>query len=999
MNNIKRANCLGPQRLVSAILVLLFVAQALSLDGRVPFTQYGYEEWRIAEGLPDNNVMAIAQTHDGYLWLGTNEGLSRFNGVEFVNFTTADSEFLPDDRIQSLLTARDGVLWIGTRNGLATWTPDGFVRPPIQAQDNLFAFRMLENHTGEIWVGGDRVFTVAGEIVESMAHGLLNQGDVLSDFSLAFDGSIWLAKDNALFLMHQGVLHPVNEINSRLEGTITCIHEDNSNILWVGTSQGLLRWDGSKVAHYGTENGLTHRNIRCLYEDSDGTLWIGTSYGLNRLAHGVITSDQSVCGNEYIFTVFEDRENNLWVGTYLGLRRLCDQPIRVIGARDGLFHDIVQAIALDRQEVVWMATYQGGLYRYDNNQVVRFGLEMGLGERYVNCMHQGSDGRFWLGLNDGIGFIRDGESILNELRIDHPGAAKDILERANGDLLVALSNGVKQVHSQQLDPYRPDLLPESRALVLHESPDGSLWIGYAQKGLYHVRSGQAEIYTMDHGLPNNWIYSLCEDRQGLWIATKGGIAYLYEDRVHCLSGEQNLFREPAYNVTVDENEDLWFCTSRHLAQLKREDINRFMDKPQASLRARVFGKAEGLHINEWKPSHRGVARQSDGTLWFPSQEGAIVIDPNAVVTNALPPPVYIEQCYIDRRPTDTDRTLRIEPHKKEIEFHYIALNLSDPEGIRYRYRLAGHDSDWIEAGARRVAYYNTLGPGAYRFHVIACNRDGIWNERGATMAFVVLSAYYQTWWFIALVTGISMSLLVGLSRYLILRRIRRKVQLLHQQNTLNRERARIARDIHDDLGAGLTEIALLSELGLKNAASPDKSASFFNRICQSAHHIVGSMDEIVWAVNPKNDTLEHLANYVCHFADSFLKMTSIRCRLDVPALLPDVFLSAEIRHSLFLVVKEALNNVVKHSCATEVRISLSVDNDSIAIRITDNGQGFNGASIASSQGRGMNNMKQRMCALQGQCDIASQSDCGTSVSLRLPLTSLAQRGRCRIDET
>ncbi|HEY3915855.1 MAG TPA: triple tyrosine motif-containing protein, partial [Verrucomicrobiae bacterium] len=333
---------------------------------------------------------------------------------------------------------------------------------------------------------------------------------------------------------------------------------------------------------------------------------------------------------------------------------------------------------------------------------------------------------------------------------------------------------------------------------------------------------------------------------------------------------------------------------------------------------------------------------------------------------------------------DNSSPIRIPPGRGELEFHYTALSLSAPEKNRFAYKLEGVDREWIDAGSRRTAYYYNIYPGQYRFHVIACNNDGIWNETGAVLGFVLLPHFWQTWWFFSLVLLVGVGSVGGTVRYISWRRLRQKLALLELQHSLEKDRARIARDIHDDLGATLTQITLLSELTQRESSQPAQVTRHAAQISQTARELVQAMDEIVWAVNPRNDNLPRVAGYIFQYAEKLFSGTALRCRFDSPDDLPEQNLNAETRHHLFLTVKEALNNVARHAHATEVWLRLKVGDGELQISIEDNGRGLTTDSTRQF-GNGLDNMKKRMEEIGGVFAISGTPGVGTTIQLRLPL--------------
>jgi len=488
--------------------------------------------------------------------------------------------------------------------------------------------------------------------------------------------------------------------------------------------------------------------------------------------------------------------------------------------------------------------------------------------------------------------------------------------------------------------------------------DGTLWVGTFGGGLCRLRDGRFATISTREGLPNNVICHIADDGLGnFWISSYGGI-----------------FRVP------------------------KQELNQCADGQLKAVNCLAYGKAEGLSTLECAGGFQPAGcRTPDGRLWFPTIKGLAVIDPTGVKINPFPPPVLIEEVTVDDQLVPLPAPdlsapaaqLQIQPGKHRFEFRYTGLSLVAPEKVRFKYRLDGLESDWVDVGTRRVAYYSYLKPGDYTFRVIACNNDGVWSESRPTLAFTVLPRFWQTWWFTGGAVLAGIGAVGGAARYITRRRLHKKMERLERQRVLEKERARIAKDIHDDLGASLARIMLLSQSDRAEGEDSQQVVTRLGKVYLTARELTRTMDEIVWAVSPHHDTLDSLVNYLGKFSQDFLNVAGIRCRLVVPIQLPAWPLTAEVRHSLFLTFKEALHNVVKHAAATEVRISLTLAESGFSAAIEDNGQGFDPDSIGVgattrdplriSGGNGLTNMRKRIEGIGGECQVDSAPGKGTTV--------------------
>jgi signal transduction histidine kinase len=450
-------------------------------------------------------------------------------------------------------------------------------------------------------------------------------------------------------------------------------------------------------------------------------------------------------------------------------------------------------------------------------------------------------------------------------------------------------------------------------------------------------------------------------------------------------------------ILPDGAGNFWLGSHQGIFRVARSSLNDFARGEIKSVPVTTFGRSDGLPSLECSGGYQPSAwRGQDGRLWFTTVKGAVSVQPEEIRTNLLSPPVVIENIIIDGKMLDAtakaqeqtvpagivydheNNYLEVAPGKHQIEFRYTGLSLVSSDRVQFRYQLAGADAGWVEAGTRRSVQYPLLPAGIYRFRVIACNSDRIWNETGGTVTLKILPHFYETLWFRILAAIIAGGLVAGAVRYTVTRRLHRKLEQLARQQAVERERARIAKDIHDDLGANLTLIAVLGDL-----ARQEKTMERVEKMAGTARQAVKSLDEIVWAVNPRNDTLAHLVDYTGQFAVDYLRAAGVRCLLDVPEQISPREVPSNVRHNVFLVVKEALQNIVKHARATEVWLRISATGQGLRIVIEDNGSGFERAP-EDALADGLRNMRQRMQELGGECRIQSRVGIGTEIIMDLP---------------
>jgi len=592
--------------------------------------------------------------------------------------------------------------------------------------------------------------------------------------------------------------------------------------------------------------------------------------------------------------------------------------------------------------------FGGGVYSFKDGHRLPVAKPGGWGSAPIRVIHEDRQGTLWIGTSTGLNALRDGQF--------------QSFTTTNG--LVADS-----------------------VLSILEDAAGRLWIG-TEGGLSCRREGQFTNYTVTNGLPQYGINALYEDsNQCLWLGTKGGgLVRFHSGRFTVYSSQQGLFSDEIYEILEDERGYFWMSCRRGIFRVARGALEEMDRGTRKTIACTAFGKADGLRSVQCN----GVAKPAgwkskDGRLWFPTIRGVVAIE-SRIETNDKPPPVAIEEVWADKAKifeaiggpgAEADSTqavsdstaIRVAPGRGELEIVYTALSLQAPEKNRFRYMLEPADSTWKDAGAQRSARYNNLAPGAYRFRVIAANNDGVWNGTGASLSLVLQPHYWQTWWFKATV-GLAVVLLLTFGyRYRVAR-----------FRELERLRVEIAANLHDDVGARLTKLGMISESVDQETQQTDPIRPHIQAISRTTREVIQAMDEIVWTINPKNDTLDNLANYVFQYAQEYFQNTGVRCRLDLPAQLPEYAISTEVRHNLFLAIKEALNNVLKHSGAMEVRLSLAVADSTLSITIKDNGRGFSPEKMAGT-GNGLQNMKERMQHIGGRLVLESAAGSGTNIKM------------------
>ncbi|HEX5221016.1 MAG TPA: two-component regulator propeller domain-containing protein [Verrucomicrobiae bacterium] len=973
--------------------------------------------WQTDEGLPQNSVWSLAQTPDGYLWVGTHEGLARFDGVRFALVDEPSAPYLKHAWIVALCLTRDGSLWIACENNGLTRLKDGDFSQFKEA-DGLPGAQvqcLLESQDGTLWIGGDKGLARYrdGKITRCTQSQGLRNNSVKALYESPQD-VIRAATVTGLFSVNTaGKEDPANFGLGIVTNVLKAVTADRKGQLWLGTLDGLICLAPagdrpsavSPLMNYGAGQGLPDKIITMLHEDTAGQLWVGTYGGVVRFVDGeLIPWSLNQRGfADLVYTIFEDHEGSLWFGGRDGLYRLNPSRLTTYTIEEGLSHNNVTSVMEDPSGAMWFGTWGGGVNRLSDGRFTAITTSNGLSYDVVLSLGKGRDDSLWVGM-DFVGVLnRLGPGLTNDFS---PGtnnllkAIRVIHEDRNGMMWIGSSLGLNRFRGDVFETYTTNNgLPGDTVMAICERADGSVWVG-TDGGLACWEGSPREIsttstlpevpvanisrdakfktFTVRDGLSSHAINALYEDAQGtLWIGTRnGGLNRFRDGRFTSYTTRQGLFSDEVYEILEDDFGYFWMSCRRGIFRVSRKELEAIDRGEIKLLHSTVFGRVDGMASVQCNGVSKPAGWKSrDGRLWFPTIRGVVALESNLKL-NDRPPPVVIEEV---RSGTNLLRgsaltnsavsQLRVRPGRGDLEIHFTGLSLEVPEKVRFKYRLEGHDPEWKEAGLQRSAYYNNIPHGRYRFQAIACNNDGVWNNEGATLAIQMLPHYWETWWFKTAAVAACVGLFIVFYRA--------RVDRLREIEEL---RIQIASDLHDDVGSRLTKVAMVTELMDRETPPTDRSKTHIGNISGTVREITRAMDEIVWTINPRNDTLDNLANYVFQYATEYFQNTEVRCRLDVPAELPDHPISTEERHNLFMAVKEAFNNVLKHSAATEVRVGLTVAANLLTITIADNGKGIP-ANLTGPAGDGLANMKQRLQRIRGRFAFKSAPGMGTTVTL------------------
>jgi signal transduction histidine kinase/ligand-binding sensor domain-containing protein/CheY-like chemotaxis protein len=758
---------------IRAALVLLLipasVESASAHEQAIESSWHTVEVWRQPQGLPQNSVLSLLQTRDGYLWIGTMGGLSRFDGVHFTTFDDHDKRQLRETEIWALVEGDDASLWIGVFGGGLSRFKDGrfTVYTTREGLINDFVTSLCRDRDGGIWIGTDGGLSrfKDGRFTNyTVKDGL--EHDAIRGLYTDSDGSVWVGtKLGGLDRITGGTIQAPRAEGELPTTEVSAFYRDRDQALWIASSDGLFRLKDGRVARYTTRDGLSSNKIHFIDRDQKGHLWIGTANGLDRYGSGTFASydsgEQSASAD--VLALCRDREGNVWLGyRNLGLARVREGQFASYTKKDGLADDYVAAVLQDATGTLWIGTGKG-LTAFRDGQLIR-SLDVGLPNQLISALGEDREGHLWVGAEAGL--FRSTEPVHCSARACEPQFIqvrpetfareyiRVIYEDRHGAIWLGTNlNGVFKYDDEQLTSYtEKNGLSNNAVRDLVEDRNGNLWIGTRGGGLNRLKDGRVTVYTERDGLASNGIQALYLDGDNtLWIATRQGLDRLKGGRFATYTTKDGLYSSFVYNIVEDDHGYLWMNCSKGVFRVPKQQLNDFAEGKVASVTSVVYGLEHGLSSTVGTVgNHPGGYKTSDGNIWFCMARGLCVVDPKNLATNTQPPPVHIEDVSIDHHVFDVKQIADAPPGRGDLAFRYTGLSFVAPEKVRFRYKLEGYDLDWVDAGDRRAAYYNRIPPGRYVFRVTAANDNGVWNQTGDLYRVNLAAHFYQMGWFYVL---------------------------------------------------------------------------------------------------------------------------------------------------------------------------------------------------------------------------------------------------------
>jgi ligand-binding sensor domain-containing protein/two-component sensor histidine kinase len=986
---MRRPGCVHWLTLVFSLL-LTSGGTALALDLHRELSQFGHELWLTEHGLPQNTVHAIAQTPDGYIWIGTEEGLARFDGVKFTVFDKQNIPEFKSNYIRALLADRQGALWIGTAQGLVRMLngkftlftrDDGLPSETIQA--------IYEDREGNLWVatatglglfksGGLTTFTTKERLISGSIQALFEDKD----------GALWIATPYGVGRVKDGKFTNYAVRDGLGSNTVRAIQQDRDGRLWFGSLAGLTSFNGSRFTTYTTRDGLPNDRIISLQADRDGGLLVGTAGGLCRLINGRVSgfSSGEALSTSTILSLLEDREGNLWIGTESGgVHLLKDTKFTTYSVRNGLSNDLVKSIHQDQQGNTWIGTDGGGLNLLKDGKLTAYSTRDGLSSNVVLALFSDDAGNLWAGTPDGLNRFHQGKFTTYT---SADGLAnndvRSIYADHHGNLWIGTRGGLTRIRNGVFKTFTElDGLPNDLITTLYEDTKGNLWIG-TFGGLGRFTHEEFTTFTTRDGLSSDAVISLHEDSDGtLWIGTNGGgLNRMKDGKFTAYTTSNGLVDDVVYRILEDGQNNLWLSCRKGIFHISKKELDEFAKGSIASIAPVAYGTADGMITRECSGGGDPAGwKGSDGRFWFPTIKGVAMIDPERITTNTHAPPVVIEQVRIDDTSFTPVERLELPAGTTRFDLYYTAPSFVAPEKVRFKYKLEGFDKDWIDSGTRRIAYYTNLRPGAYTFRVIASNNDGVWNQTGAAFTLYLKPYFYQTYWFYA-VCLLALVMLAWLVFWLRLRGVQA------QFGAVLGERTRIAREIHDNLAQEMTAISVQLEV-VARTMPPEAGVAMthLDRARRQVRHGIAEARRYVWAL--RSPTLENndLPTALAETARRLTHETAIQAQVEVNGTFRP--LAQVVENNLLRIGQEAMNNAVKHAQAQRIFVNLVFDTRRVQLIVRDDGRGFDNqvAGNGSSGHFGLIGMRERAEQIGGTLSIQSTNGSGTEVVADVPINS------------
>jgi ligand-binding sensor domain-containing protein/signal transduction histidine kinase len=1011
---------------VAALTLVCFAFPAHAIDPNRMISQYIHDSWGSARGFTGGAVTSIAQTADGYLWIGTEKGLYRFDGLAFRPFPQATPTTFPIGPVQALMTDAQGNLWIVLQSTkilryrdekfeLGGEEAEAGITSASKRRDGTVLLASLALGTLAYRAGKFEILTAPSQPANSpglaapetkdelssrlswatgvVPHRLAEPNSAVISMAETSDGKVWLGtRDKGLFYMMKD-----GRISAASRGSgdkkINCLLPLDNGELWIGTGEGLAHWNGSEVSPAGVPSAVAKLQILSLARDRDSNIWIGTPRGLFRLtATGDLSAaETSLQSGSPINTVFEDREGNLWLGTARGVERLRDSPFVSYTVPNGLPSESSGPVYVDSQRRTWFAPLDGGLLALKEKGRIESVTDDGLNKDVVYSI-TGSASELWVARQQG-GLTRlrfNGPAFASKTFTHLDGLVQDnvyaVYQSRDGAVWAGtLSGGLSKFKDGRFTSYTAaNGLASNTITSIAETFDGTMWFA-TPNGLNALAHGEWQTYALQDGLPSVAVNCLYEDSaRNLWMGTASGLAFLTSGHIQIPRGMPASLREQIFGIAEDRYGWLWIATSNHVLRVNRDKL---LSATLTDSGLREFGPEDGLNGVEGVKRQQSVFADSLGRIWFSMNRGLSVVDPSRFANTAAPVLAKIESVSADGAPLDLAGSMRIPSTRHRITFSYSGLSLSVPERVRYRYQLEGFDRGWSEPVATREAVYTNLSPGSYQFRVIASNGDGVWNENAASLALNIVPQFYQTKWFFLLAALVAGCFIwIAYQRHV--QQVTARLDLQYKERLS--ERTRIARELHDTLLQSFQGLMLHFQRA-RNLLPSNPT--------QAIQRLDSALEGAEQAIVESRNAIHDIRSSALVNDDLAQAMTALGQELSAddtagspPALNVLVEGAARpldpvLRDEIYRILREALRNAYAHARARNIEAEIAYGEKLLRVRIRDDGVGIDPHVLDHGERAGhwgLPGMRERAKQIGGELDVWSELDAGTEVELSVP---------------
>jgi ligand-binding sensor domain-containing protein/signal transduction histidine kinase len=981
---------------LGTVYVLLWCPHALALDPSLDVSQYAHTAWTDRDGLP-GAFYAITQTPDGYLWLGTQSGVVRFDGVRAVPLPLPPGQQLPSTAVGALLTARDGTLWIGTLDGLVSWKNGQLTEYPALAHRTVLA--LLQDRDGTVWAGG---FGGPTGILCAIRGGSTtcygddgSLGIAVASLYEDSDGSLWVGAATGLWRWKPGpptryLATPISRFGKMTQG-------DHGSGLIVAVDS-VRQITGRTVTDYPLHGVPLPLTAGTVLRDRNGGLWIGTT------AHGLVHSyagktsaftHNDGLSSDQVHALFEGREGSIWVATAEGLDQFRELPVTSLSVKQGLSSAITTSLLAARDGSIWIGTADG-LNRWDHGRttIYRRQSNPGLPDDDIQSLFEDERGRIWVSSHSGLAMFEKGKftavpsvpaGAKNAIAGDnHGGLWLSLFGTANYGLVHLADGKITEHVSWQK-------LGGGPGTGLVPDPDGGVWTGLLSGGIANFRAGEIRNLPLsDARTAARKVLDISRGRdRSIWVATENGLSRIKNGRVATLTTANGLPCKTVHWIIEDDLSSYWLYTNCGLLRVARTDLDAWTTDPKRMIQVTTFDADDGVRLVPiLKGLRPAVTKTSDGKIWFVNGNTVSFLDPSHSDINTVPPPVHIEQIAVNGKPYDVSDGMRLPAGVRELLVDFTALSLVEPNKVRFRVKLEGQDKGWRELANQRHVQYTNLAPGTYRFRVIACNNSEVWNEEGATLEFVIPPMWYQTNWFLAACVAASLAMLWGIYK-LRVRQLAAQFNMRLEERVS--ERTRIARDLHDTLLQSFQGLVFRFQAARYHLPNrPEEASDALDSALVSADQAIAEGRSAIQELrsgSSEESNLEQmllaLGRELASSQDGGASAQPLRVIVEGNRRAK----RAMLREEIYRIARELLRNAYRHAHAQSIEAELRYDDDAFLLIVRDDGKGID-PEVLKDHGRaghwGLPGMYERAEGIGARLDIWSEAGAGTEVRLTVP---------------